>query len=73
MFSGLLTPLNVQGVLRNVLGVLGKIGSIGGAEKLLLAKVKNAFGRIGIFTFEYILLESIDRLLTQTCLLFDCQ
>ncbi len=30
---------------------IGFIGCMGGAEKLLLAKVKNASGRIGIFLF----------------------
>ncbi len=35
------------------------IGSIGGAEKLLLAKVKNAFGRIGIFQLKDCLLAEL--------------
>ncbi len=33
---------------------MGSIGCIGGAVKLLLAKVKNASGRIGIFLLHYI-------------------
>ncbi len=32
-------------------GCIGFVGCIGGAENLLLAKVKNASGRIGMFTF----------------------